>query len=253
MSLTVSSLNTLFGGFGSSSSSSTGLDASFLSDYSSIRNGSYYKLLKAYYSQDSDGSKTSATRAKVSNSTKAAAENKSTLKKMNTTASDLKSKTYDLMRTGSKSLFKTKEVKQEDGTIKQEYDTDEIYKNVKAFVDSYNAVVEQADKVENSSIKRSTISMINTTASNEKRLAELGITIGSDYQLTIDESVFKDADMSKAQYLFQGNGSYAARVSAHSSNIMNYSVSALNNGGMYSNQGAYSSADLVGALYSKGI
>ncbi|MCI8991574.1 MAG: hypothetical protein HFG80_02425 [Eubacterium sp.] len=253
MSLTVSSLSTLFGGLGGSSSNSVGMDASFLSDYSSIRNGSYYKLLKAYYSQDSDGSKTSATRAKISNNNKEAVANRTSIKKMNTTASDLKSKTYDLMRTGSKSLFKTKEVKQDDGTVKQEYDADAIYKGVKAFVDSYNAVIEQADKVDNSSVKRSTISMINTTASNEKRLAELGITVGSDYQLTINESAFKDADMSKAQYLFQGNGSYAARVSAHSSNIMNYSVSALNSGGMYSSHGAYSSADLVGSLYSKGI
>lgn len=255
MSLTVSSMtdmSILFSGLGSSSSSSssTGLSSlsSILSDYSSIRNGSYYKLLKAYYADDSDGSKASSTKSAISGTS--GTDTQSALTRMNTTASSLKTDTYELMRTGSKSLFKTEEVENEDGTVEKKYDTDAIYKSVKSFVDHYNSVVEQADSINNSSIKRATINMINTTSANEKNLMEIGITIGSDYQLTIDEDIFKDADMSKVQSLFQGSSSYGSQVSGYSSSIMNYAVSAINSGGTYSSSGLYTSADLVGSLFS---
>ena len=55
--LNASGASTLFSSLGSSNSNTTSL----LSNYASIKSGSYYKLLKAYYSQTSSDESTSST------------------------------------------------------------------------------------------------------------------------------------------------------------------------------------------------
>jgi flagellar capping protein FliD len=169
---------------------------------------------------------------------------------MNTTAGSLQTDLTDLMTTGTKSVFQKKETTQEDGTKTSEYDVDAIYNKVSSFVKDYNSVVELADDISNSSVKKATIRMINTTASNESDLAAVGITIGSDYQLKIDEDAFKQADMTSVQSLFQGSGSYGYQVATQSSTIMTQASSALTSTSTYTSSGTYSSSDLVGLLYS---
>ena len=116
----------------------------------------------------------------------------------------------------------------------------------------YNSVVENADKIENKSILRSTIHMINLTSKNSNILGQVGITIGSDHQLKIDEEAFKNSDMTTVKSIFQTSGSYGTQVSSAASTIMNYSVSALANvsNSSYSASGAYTSSDFVGSLYN---
>ena len=46
---------------GLSSSASNALSGNWLADYASIKNGSYGKLMKAYYAKDSGDSKTAAS------------------------------------------------------------------------------------------------------------------------------------------------------------------------------------------------
>ena len=105
-----------------------------LSDYASIKNGSYGKLLKAYYAkQDAD---------KVASGSDSI--QKATL--MKTEANVLK-KSADALN--NKELWEKKKLKKKDEKTGEEievedYDWEAITKAVKSFVEDYNEVIEQA-------------------------------------------------------------------------------------------------------------
>ncbi len=196
--------NNFFGNmFGTSSSSSTSSGSSILSDYASIKNGTYGKLLKAYYAKNpvkntSEDSKTTSTTTEEKALT-SAKEN----------ALDLK----DSVNALSKNSLYEKSV-------------DEISKSVKAFVEKYNDVVEGTDDIDNVSVLRSTLWMTNTTAKNESLLEDIGITINADNTLSLDEEAFKKADMTNVKSLFQGQNGYGDSVSAKASSIAIYAAQA---------------------------
>lgn len=199
----LSGVNSLFG------SSTT----SILSQWASIRNGSYKKLMKAYYSQEKSTSKSDSSKDAVTKKTLTATED---------SAQSLKSATDALMTTGSKSVFTKVSSKDEDGNTVQNYDTTKIYNAVKKFVNNYNDVIENTESTINSGVSNNRKSMIMNTASYESALNSVGITINSDNKLEIDEETFKNADMSKVEALFKGNSSYGYQVSLRASLIDYY-------------------------------
>lgn len=199
----LSGVNSLFG------SSTT----SILSQWASIRNGSYKKLMKAYYSQEKSTSKSDSSKDTVTQKTLTATED---------SAQSLKSATDALMTTGSKSVFTKVSSKDEDGNTVQNYDTTKIYNAVKKFVNNYNDVIENTESAINSGVSNNRKSMIMNTASYESALNSVGITINSDNKLEIDEETFKNADMSKVEALFKGNSSYGYQVSLRASLIDYY-------------------------------
>jgi cell pole-organizing protein PopZ len=243
----------------SSSSSSSGL-SSFLSDYASIKNGSYGKLMKAYYSSSASDEVKSAVSSTSSSSTSSTATgslSKAETKaytEVQSTSDDLKDSADTLLATGTKSIFNKKDIttKDENGVESTEkgYDTDAIYSAVSSFVKDYNAVVNAAASVDNTSISNRVTSMENTTSINSKSLGELGITINNDNTLSIDKETFKAADMDKAKSLFSGAGSYAYNVSA-SASMINYNADyALSKAATYTTNGSYTSAFSTGNLFS---
>lgn len=202
----LSGVNSLFG------SSTT----SILSQWASIRNGSYKKLMKAYYTNQKSTSKSDSSSKdsdKVTEKTLTATED---------SAQSLKKSADELMATGSKSVFKKVTSKDEDGKTVQDYDTNKIYKAVKKFVDNYNDVIENTDKTINSGVSNNRKSMIMNTASNESLLSGMGITVNSDNTLEINEEEFKKADMSKVESMFSGRNSYGYQVSLRASLIDYY-------------------------------
>jgi hypothetical protein len=245
-------ISTLFSGLSSSSSSSgvSGL-SSLLSDYSAIRSGSYKKLMKAYYSStDTSSTLKSLYNNATKTSTSTAADSASTIKELQSTTDNLTSSAKDLYATGSKSLFNKTTVTDENGNTSQAYDTDSIYKGVKSFVDDYNSVLEAADKSADTKVQNSVVGMINYTKMESNMLGKLGITIGSDYQLTVDEDTFKKADMSVAKSLFNGTGSYAYTIATKSAMTNNYADMEASKSNTYTSTGSYGSTYSSGSLYS---
>ncbi|MDD3417776.1 MAG: hypothetical protein PHY47_27940, partial [Lachnospiraceae bacterium] len=107
-----------------------------LSDYASIKNGSYGKLLKAYYAKQ-DAEKGSGT-----------GDTKQRLTVMKSNADALKKSAEAL---NSDDLWEKKKITKKDETTgveteSEDYDWDAITKAVKSFVDDYNSVVEEAGK-----------------------------------------------------------------------------------------------------------
>lgn len=240
--------STLFSGFssGMGMSSSGGFS---LADYASIKNGSYLKLTKAYYSKNSAGKTNEGF-----NSTSTGKDTVKSLTDIEQKADQLKDSADALIAKGSKSLFQKKDITTtaEDGTktTTKDYDRDAIYKGVKSFVEDYNALIKSAGNSSSTNILRQTLSLTSYTNAYSNTLANAGITIGKDNKLTIDEEAFKESDMSTLKTLFNDANSYAYTVSAKASQINFYANSEASKANTYNFNGSFSNNHNSGNLYN---
>ena len=244
MSTTISGLTTmdyssLFSSSSTSDSSSTSSLDSSLYDYASIKNGSYGKLMNAYYAKNS-------STAKTSNEMKKEVKNDALVK---SDASALKSAADALVTTGSESKFSLTDIKDKAGNTTKGYDYDAIYKAVKSFAEEYNSTLDSAGESESTSVLRRTLSMTNATDKNANLLGKVGITIGEDNKLEIDEKALKSADINDLKSLFSGVGSYAYNISSKASMINDAATSEIQKMSNYSATGSYLSASAIGNLY----
>lgn len=238
------------GGFGGGSSFGV---SNFLADYASIKNGSYGKLMKAYYAKpDTTDKVDSVPKKDMPDVTKAAT--KKELTQIQSDADALKESADALLTRGKDSVFTKKDVvsKDEAGNevTTKEYDTNAIYKAVDSFVKDYNALVKSADSVGTNRISNGLDAMTGTTQTYEKLLSKAGITVNEDNTLSINEETFKKADMQSVQSMFQGTGSYAYNISAKASMMNFYAVSEANKMNTYNFNGNYSNNFATGNLYN---
>lgn len=233
---------------GLSSSASNAVSGNWLADYASIKNGSYGKLMKAYYAKDSGDSNTAASTIAKKDTAKKA------LAKVETTTDALKESADALLATGKKDLFTQKDIttKDENGveSTTRGYDTDAIYSAVNSFVTNYNSVMAAVDDVSDTTVSNRAESLGNTTIANSKQLAKIGITMKNDGTLSLDKDAFMKADMSTVKSLFQGNGSYGYRVSAQSSMINFAADHASARTSLYTGTAGYTGLYNAGSLFS---
>ena len=212
-SYSMGSLFSSTGNAGNNTAASDFLGISY-TDYACIRNGSYRKLLSSYYQKvENDGKTSSSSESK---------DSKQTLTSIRNAAGDLKNSASALLDKGKNSLFKTKT--DEKGNSYVDYDTDEVYKAVKSFVEDYNSLLDSAAESDTTSILRAAKSMVSYTEANQKALAQIGITVGSDNKLSIDEDKFKEASKARVQSLFQSTGGYAYQINAKATSIDSYAA-----------------------------
>lgn len=238
--------------------SGSNANLSFLADYASIKNGSYYKLMKAYYSQDETSSQVSSiVQNKRKSTISTASDSAETLSSVQSAADGLKESADKLLSTGVSSVFKKVDVEGTDiygrPTTSQEYDVDAIYKSVSGFVDSYNKLIDEVEDVNASSISNKANSLIGMTEANKNLLSKVGITIGEDNKLSIDADKFKEADMTTVKSLFNGNVSYAYRVSAQASLIDFAASTEAGKSNTYNIKGSYNSAYASGSILDYGF
>lgn len=217
-------------------------------DYATIRSGSYFKLLSAYYGENS-----SDAIKNVVSSTSTSKDDSKTLARIESAADSMKDSAEKLLERGTKSLFKEVETKNEDGTTTTGYDTDTIYKAVKQFTEDYNELLKQAAESNTNSILRAGTTMVNYSKVNERLLAKVGITIGTDNKLEMDEETFKKADMNDVKSLFQNRGSYAYQIETQASLIESYAKTEAAKSNTYSQSGTYTYNYNTGELYNTGI
>ncbi len=225
----------LFRNLGSSGGAAANLN--FLSDYASIKNGSYGKLMKAYYAQSEDtDSKVSSLVNKNSNST--SSDTVKTLANVQNTTDALKESADALLKTGKNSVWSEEKI------------TDAVYNAISTFVDDYNSVVAAADDVNSTSILSRTSSLTGSTTANANLLEKVGITVGSDNTLKLDKEAFMKADFSTVKGLFNGNGSYAYRTSAQSSLINFAADNEAVKANTYNFNGNYSNNYTSGSIFN---
>lgn len=234
-----------------STSSGFGSLYSSLADYAAIKNGSYGKLVKAYYAQMSDDTSSAkkSTTTKTKEKEKTDTEKK-TLTETKAKADAVKKSANALMETGKKSLFTKVDVKDEEtGKTTQQYDTDKIYKAVKQFVSDYNSLITDAGKSSSTAIARKGITLNGEMTARRDMLEDVGITINEDNTLSIDEEKFKEADMRDVKDLFNGSHSLSAKTYQKAVEINNLSTSAASSNSLYSSNATYV-ASYSGTLYN---
>lgn len=219
----------------------------FLSDYASIKNGSYGKLMKAYYAKDaadkaaSTGKDTETKKKSIST----AADSAKTLSEIEKAADAMKESADSLLVKGSKSVFRKKNEK---ATVSEEYDTDAIYKAVSGFVTDYNDLLSKTSAASSKNLQSKADTLAAVTSANAKLLSRVGITVNSDSSLSLDEEVFKKSDMGTVKNLFGTTGAYGYKVSAQASMIDYTAAKESTRSNTYTANGTYSNVYSAGNI-----
>ena len=210
-----------------------------LTDYASIKSGTYKKLLNSYYNPSSNSGATSSAVSKLAES-----KTSKNLTSVRSNADELSKAAEKLYTSGSKSLFTQKEISEKDETGKVtkrvDYDRDAINSAIKDFVKQYNDVIEAVDDTESSSVLRTGLYMAKQTATYTKSLATVGISVNYDNTLSVDEDMLKEAKISDLKTLFNGVTSFAYRTSQKADSL---GLAAKQSSGtsLYGSNGSYNS------------
>jgi len=221
--------SSLFSSMNSSNSSSR---YSMLTDYASIKNGSYGKLMKAYYTKDG-ASKQVSSLVKSDKNLRSYSTSEDTAKKITEIERSAES-----LQKSSNTLLEEEFKENEESLLK-----------MKDFVSNYNTMIDKTEDSSVSSISTKMDTLLSITKGNENSLKELGITIGDDGKLSLSEDTYKSADLATAKKLFNGNGSYGYSVAAQASLIdyqANYEGIKANT---YTNNGSFTGSSSVGSLF----
>jgi len=204
-----------------------------LSDWSMIKGGTYKKLMNAYYNADTSNTVSSAGDKNSAGSIS---------KDVGVAGNDA----GVLVKAIDKLSAKVKEIASQNESSDESSKSrlmDELYKAVSEYVDAYNNMLESVPKVDNNSMLRNELLITRSTTANSKLLDKIGVEIGSDNSLSVDEKTFKQANMSDISTLFGIRGSYISGVSTKALMIGN-SASAMiatsSKAYTYTNKGTYS-------------
>lgn len=219
--------------------------SSFLSSYASIRNGSYKKLMNAYYDNkgtDKSSSKDSDYTSKLfKNSVRGGAVDSAGLSEAKSAAQSIQDSLTTLMNR-KKDVFK----KDEDGN----YDVDKIYDAVNSFVKGYNNMLNVSDTLDDERTLDKVLSMARFTSTNRSALSYAGITFNDKSEMVLDKDKFSKMDMNAVKNMFQGTGSYASQMLSKVSNIQSAAKLSLDSAsGVYGSNGSYKNYFDTGNIY----
>lgn len=192
-------------------------------------------MMAADYISSASGSYSSS--AGINASTSTSTDTASTIAKILEAANNLNSIGIDLYK--NTSLF---------DTINGKYDTDKIVEEIKTFIDAYNELVEKAEASSSSSITSTVSSMTSITTENKSKLEKLGITVGDDNTLSLDADAFKQSNMSTAEKLFTGTGSYAYQIAVKAAMAANQAETEAAKSNTYTEDGTYSNNYNTGSI-----
>lgn len=214
--------------FNSAQPVATGSSFNFI-DYAAIKNGSYGKLLKAYYAKQ-DAEKASP-----------GGETMQKAALMKSSADDLRKSAEALT---DDELWEKKKIAKKDEKTGEEievedYDWEAITKAVKSFVEDYNSVIGHAGDSNSNTVLRNAVWLTDITESNENLLSKIGITVGKGNKMELNEETLKKADISTLKTLFTGHISFADKVSTKANSISNAAAGSI---GTYKSNGKYSNA-----------
>ena len=181
-----------------------------------MKSGAYSKLINRYYSSMNQ-SDSSAQALAVDSARKSAAQ-------LNSSALAL----------SKASLYNT------DSSESRE----KILSAAKNFVSAYNKSIDDVADVNDIKMLQKGVSVVSMTSAVSGSLKKVGITVGEDNKLTLDEKVFSNAGIGELEAVFSGNNSYSARIAQKAVMIANNaSVSGYTANGSY-NYTAYTNGIL---------
>lgn len=205
--------NSLYG----SNNSSTNLYSLF-SERNAIKNGTYKKLLKSYYSslEENSGSTTSTSKRRGQNNI----IDKLLKEKMYPTVSKETQEANTNLTNGIGSLKSSISTLQSENTFEDTENgktaSEKVVSAMKSYVNNYNNVVTASKSSTLSNKTAYVANMMSTTSKFEKELGEIGVMLKSDGTLQLDETKLKNTDLSKIQKLFSTDNiqSYGSTIAS---------------------------------------
>lgn len=159
------------------------LSSGGFNDYAAIKNGSYKKLLSAYYSKAGSNSVDeenieSINNKEISSEASSSINSLSTLKKMDIS----------------------------------EENRNNVEKNIKELVNSYNNMIDNLAKSDTKSVLQKGVWMTKAVSSYSNVLDNIGLKVGADNRLTFDSEKFSKASMESIENVFKGNMSVGNKI-----------------------------------------
>lgn len=200
-----------------SNNSSTNLYSLF-SERNAIKNGTYKKLLKSYYSslEENSGSTTSTSKRRGQNNI----IDKLLKEKMYPTVSKETQEANTNLTNGIGSLKSSISTLQSENTFEDTENgktaSEKVVSAMKSYVNNYNNVVTASKSSTLSNKTAYVANMMSTTSKFEKELGEIGVMLKSDGTLQLDETKLKNTDLSKVQKLFSTDNiqSYGSTIAS---------------------------------------
>lgn len=210
-----SDVTAMFNNMSAANTSSSSAGEFNLADYSSIKNGTYKKVLNAYYAQ---------------NAKKTTTDTEKSLSQLKLSADSLKESAEALSESSTlfeKKLMKKKDEKTGEEVEVMDYDREAIAKAVNSFVKDYNSFLDAAGKSDTKGVLQKTLWMTNMTKKNANLLGDVGIKIGKGNKLEVDEKALGEANIITLKNLFSGPNSFADKVARKGGQISNEAAGAI--------------------------
>lgn len=151
-------------------------------------------------------------------------QNKKLYQKLKDAAESLEDATKTLGNEKSDNIF---------AKAKESGDNADIVKNVKTLIEQYNEVRKQLESDASSPINAYYNQTLGQLASkNKEELSKVGITIGKDGSMTIDESKLKEASVEDLESLFGSKSEFIQKMqylASHVSNNVSAQIESLGN------------------------
>ena len=210
--------NSLFG-------NTSGL-AGMLGDYSAIRSGSYGKLMKSYYGEQSSSISRGSSSSKSKNVLDEVLEERRNPKE-----------SKEVSAANSKLSTSVSTFKNALGTLQSENtykDTEngldarsKVENALKSYVSAYNDAVATAKKSTNMNMTSNVAGAMGATKESLEALGELGITMNHDGTLAFDAKKFKTIELNTVKDSFDGNAalSYGSKIASRLNRIADSATS----------------------------
>ncbi|MBQ7679826.1 MAG: hypothetical protein IJT34_08250 [Butyrivibrio sp.] len=206
--------STLFSSLNGNSSTNylSGL-SNLVSDMNSIQNGSYSKLVGAYYSKlEKEGRTTSPNKKEASGKTSERLQNSRTYNTIRGDANSLQQTAEDFVAGGSDSMF----VKKADGS----YDESKITSAAADLVKKYNSLVRDGASAGDSTTSDRMAALNKISESYTKKLSSIGINYDEEAgTLSLNKDKMASAGMDKVKSVLGGRTGYAYQVSSAASRV----------------------------------
>ena len=234
-----SNISSLFSSLNANNNSNAGAMGSLdLANYAAIKNGSYGKLVKAYYSENKSAETKASTAASKSTQTKKAQAQADVDKTGLTTLK----KDANELRSSAEALAKDDLWKGADGKV----DMTKVAGAVKDLANDYNKVLDQASKVSSKEVAQDLKFMTGMTDTFKKVLGKIGVTVGDDGKMSVDEEALKKADVATVKSLFNGKATYGEQIADKANSIAKDTEMSTS---LYSNDATVSGA--LSSLYNQ--
>lgn len=98
-------------------------------------------------------------------------------------------------------------------------DKDKLLSNVKNFVEDYNTTVDSLQKSESVDALKKGVYMTNTAKAYSAALGRIGLRVGTDNKITLNEDTLKNADTNAVKSLLGGTYSFTSKAADKANQI----------------------------------